>query len=415
MTTATVTDAPASDEARDEAAFRAEVRVWIARRAPGAAVGSRSGGFSASAVDEERVARECRAWQRQRFEGGWAGLSWPVEHGGRGLPASFERIFAEEQSVAGISTASLQVGLGMVGPTIITHGTPEQRDRHLGPILEGEEGWCQLFSEPGAGSDLAAVACRAALDGDEWVLDGQKVWTSGAHHSQWGILLARTAPDHPKHRGITCLLVDMTTPGIEVKPLRQMTGGTHFSDVFLTGVRVPSTSVLGEVNGGWGVALTTLMFERGVLGGTNLGPDAQDVLDLAVEHGRSDDPTFRDALARTYSRERILGFLGERTRAGASRGTLRGYEGSVAKLAHAQHVRETSALALRVLGPSAVLAGADAPGEGSWGQFFLGAPSYRIAGGTDEIQRNLIAERGLGLPTEPRTDRSLPFRDLLRS
>jgi alkylation response protein AidB-like acyl-CoA dehydrogenase len=414
VTAATVTDA-GPDDAREEAVFRAAARAWIAEHAPGVAARSRGGGFSASSVDEERVARECRAWQRRRFDGGWAGLSWPVEHGGRGLPAAFERIFAEEQSAVGISTASLQVGLGMVGPTIITHGTPEQRDRHLEPILKGAEGWCQLFSEPGAGSDLAAVACRAVPDGDEWVVDGQKVWTSGAHHSQWGMLLARTAPDQPKHRGITCLLVDMTAPGIDVKPLRQMTGGTHFSEVFLTGVRVPSAKVLGEVNGGWGVALTTLMFERGVIGGTNLGPDAHDVLELAAEHGRADDPTFRDALARTYSRERILGFLGERTRSAAARGLLRGYEGSVAKLAHAQHVQEASALALRVLGPAALLAGADAPGEGSWLQFFLGGPSYRIAGGTDEIQRNLIAERGLGLPTEPRADRALPFRDLPRN
>ncbi len=415
MTATTATDAAGTDEEREQAQFRAAARAWIAQHAPAAGPGARSTGFSASSDDQGRAARDARAWQRLRFDGGWAGLSWPVGHGGRGLPLAFERIYAEEQTAVGISNALLQVGLGMVGPTIIRHGTPEQHDRYLTPMLRGDEGWCQLFSEPGAGSDLAAVACHAVRDGDDWVVDGQKVWTSGAAHSDWGILLARSAPDQPKHRGITCFLVDMTSAGVEVRPLRQMTGGAHFSEVFLTGVRVPAANVLGDVDGGWSVALTTLGFERNVIGGTNLGPDAHAVIRLAVEHGRAADPTFRDALARTYSRERILSFLGDRTRAAAARDRLRGYEGSVAKLAHAQHVRDTSALALRVLGPGALLAGADAPGAGSWQQYFLGGPSYRIAGGTDEIQRNVIAERGLGLPTEPRADRSLPFRELPRS
>ncbi|MCU1457681.1 MAG: acyl-CoA dehydrogenase [Actinomycetia bacterium] len=411
MTAATATD----DATREAAAFRAEARAWIRAHAPSAGPGARGTGFSASSDDQGAAARDARAWVRLRYESGWAGLSWPIEHGGRGLPIAFERIYAEEQTAVGISNALLQVGLGMVGPTIIKHGTPEQHDRYLTPMLRGDEGWCQLFSEPGAGSDLAAVACHAVRDGDDWVVDGQKVWTSGAAHSDWGILLARTAPDQPKHRGITCFLVDMTSPGVDVRPLRQMTGGAHFSEVFLTGVRVPAANVLGDVDGGWAVALTTLGFERNVIGGTNLGPDAEDVLTLAKRYGRTDDATFRDALARAYSGERILGFLGQRARAAATRGLLRGYEGSLAKLAHAQHIREASSLALRVLGADALLGGADAADDGVWQQYFLGGPSYRIAGGTDEIQRNLIAERGLGLPAEPRNDRTLPFRDLPRN
>ncbi len=236
------------DDTPEEAAFRAEARAWLEAHAPGhvAPPGARAAG------GDEWVQR-CKAWQRALYDGGWAGITWPKEHGGRGGTALEQRIFDQEQARFGVSIGVFAVGIGMVGPTVITHGTEEQRARYLDPLLRGDEVWCQLFSEPAAGSDLAGLATRAVRDGGEFVVDGQKVWTSGAHHSQLGILLARTDPDKPKHRGITYFVVDMATPGIEVRPLRQINGAAHFNEVFLSGVHVPAANVVGRwtVAGAW--------------------------------------------------------------------------------------------------------------------------------------------------------------------
>src|SRR3954471_6111683 len=259
------------DESPEEIGFRAEVRAWLEANAPTSA---------APGYGDRRHLEHAKAWQAVLADNGWACITWPVEYGGRGGTGTEAAIFADEQSALGINVGSFAVGIGMAGPTIIAHGTPEQKERFLRPLLRGEEVWCQLFSEPGAGSDLAGLATRAVRDGDEWVVTGQKVWTSGAHESDWGILLARTDPDQPKHRGITYFLVDMHAPGIEIRPLRQMTGASHFNEVFLTDVRIPHENVLGEVNGGWGVAMTTLANERVFIGGGGTGPTFDGLVDL---------------------------------------------------------------------------------------------------------------------------------------
>jgi acyl-CoA dehydrogenase len=273
--------------------------------------------------------------------------------------------------------------------------------------------WCQLFSEPGAGSDLAGISTRAVRDGDEWVVNGQKVWTSGAHYCDYGILLARTDLDVPKHRGITYFLIDMRQPGIDVRPLKQMTGGSHFSEVFLTDARVPHEAILGELNGGWAVAMTTLANERSFMGGHSSGPSLDDLMNLARACGVAGDPVVRQGLAASYSRRQIIGYIGMRVRTATSHGRPPGPEASVLKLAAAWNMKRNAELALAMQGASGMLSGDSAPEAGRWQQHFLTAPSIRIAGGSDEIQRNVMGERVLGLPAEARVDKSVPFRELM--
>jgi len=397
------------DESPAEAAFRAEARAWLeeAARSP---VAQRVRAGSAS-LDVEWVAR-VKPWQAYLADHGWAGITWPKDSGGRGGTTAEAAIFAEEAARLGLTANAFAVGIAMAGPTIIAHGTEEQRRRFLPPMLRGEEVWCQLFSEPGAGSDLAGVSTRAVLDGEEWVVDGQKVWTSGAHYSDFGILLARSDPDQPKHRGITYFLLDMHAPGVEVRPLKQMTGASHFSEVFLTGVRIPADRVLGEVNGGWGVAMTTLANERTMMGGGSSGPVAADLIDLARSLHATDDAVVRQGLAAAWSRAEVMRYLGFRGRTRASQGLPPGPEASVRKLFAAWNLKRNGELALDVQGPGGMLVGDDAPADGRWQQSFLGAPSIRIAGGSDEIQRNVVGERVLGLPAEPRVDKDVPFRRL---
>jgi alkylation response protein AidB-like acyl-CoA dehydrogenase len=397
------------DESPEEAAFRKEARSWLDTYAGGdEARGAAPANGDQAAVSLERA----RPWQALLAEHGWAGITWPAEHGGRGGTAAEAAIFEQEASQFGLPTGPFAVGVRMAGPTIIAHGTDAQKARYLGPLLRGEEIWCQLFSEPGAGSDLAGLATRAVRDGDEWVVNGQKVWTSGAHDSDFGILLARTDLDAPKHKGITYFLIDMRQPGVEVRPLRQITGASHFSEVFLTDARVPHDAVLGEVDAGWGVAMTTLGAERAFMGGHTSGPSLDDLLALAQARGRADDPIVRQGLAAAWSRKQIMGYLGMRVRTATSQGRAPGPEGSVLKLMAAWNMKGNAELALAIEGPAGMLAGDAAPEAGRWQQHFLSAPSIRIAGGSDEIQRNVMGERVLGLPAEPRVDKAVPFRDL---
>ncbi len=397
------------DESPQEAAFRAEARAWLADAAttePARDIlesGGRNGeGWVALA----------KPWQAHLADHRWAGITWPKDTGGRGGTATEQAIFTEESARIGLSVNAFAIGVAMAGPTIIAHGTEEQRRRYLPPTLRGDEVWCQLFSEPGAGSDLAGLSTRAVRDGDEWVVNGQKVWTSGADDSDLGILLVRTDLDQPKHRGITYFLVDMHSPGIEVRPLKQMTGASHFSEVFFTDVRIPHDRILGEVNGGWGVAMTTLANERTMMGGGSSGPVAADLLDLARQLSVADDPILRQGLAASYSRAEIMKYLGYRSRTRADHGLPPGPESSVRKVFAAWNLKHNGELAMAVQGAAGMLVDADAPSEGRWQQSFLGAPSIRIAGGSDEIQRNVMGERTLGLPAEPRVDKGIPFREL---
>ena len=413
------TDEAASDEPGADAAFRAEARAWLeanARRRSGDQQDWSRFHFSGDPSpegDAEHV-RRCQEWQRKLYDAGWAGIAWPEEHGGRGGTPTQSRIFAREQGLFEFDTGAFAVGIGMVGPTLMAHGTPEQQERYLRPLLRGDEVWCQLFSEPGAGSDLAGLRTRADRDGDEWVVNGQKVWSSGAHHSDLGILLARTDPDAPKHRGITYFVVDMRTPGIEVRPLRQINGVAHFNEVFLTDVRIPHENVVGEVDGGWAVAHTTLANERNLIGGgTAIG--FRDFLRLARDEGRAGDPIVRQRLAAAFMRFEVIKYLGLRAQAAARRHRAPGPESSVLKLAVSRHVALNGDLALALEGPAGTLLHDAAPYGGFWQQQFLGQWGVRIGGGTDQVQRNVIGERVLGLPAEPRPDKSMPFRELIES
>jgi alkylation response protein AidB-like acyl-CoA dehydrogenase len=403
------------DDTPAEAAFRAEARAWLEGHAPLKAKGAALRNPFADPhgdADGEHV-RRCKQWQRTLYDAGWAGITWPKQYGGRGCTAIEAAIFSQEQARFDVAVGVFAVGTGMVGPTLITHGSDAQKERFLDPLLRGEEVWCQLFSEPGAGSDLAGLATRAVRDGDEWVVNGQKVWTSGAHHSDWGILLARTDVDVPKHRGITYFLVDMRTPGIEVRPLRQINGAAHFNEVFLTDVRVPAANVIGEVNGGWRVTHTTLTSERTLIG-SGSGAGWADIVGLARHMGRTADPLARQALAETYTRFEILRYLGLRVQTAISRGETPGPESSVLKLAFSRHVAANGDLVLALEGVRGTLLGSDAPDAGFWQQSFLSQWASRIGGGTDQIQRNVIGERVLGLPGEPRLDKDVAFRDLPR-
>jgi alkylation response protein AidB-like acyl-CoA dehydrogenase len=397
------------EESPEETAFRAEARAWLAEAAQTEAARGLVGGTPS--LDTGWVAR-AKPWQAQLADAGWACITWPTDSGGRGGTPAEAAIFAEEAARLGLSANAFAVGIAMAGPTIIAHGTDDQRRRFLPPMRRGDEVWCQLFSEPGAGSDLAGLSTRAVRDGDEWVVNGQKVWTSGAHYSDLGILLARTDPDQPKHRGITYFLVDMHSPGIEVRPLRQMTGASHFSEVFLTDVRIPHDRVLGEVDGGWAVAMTTLANERTMMGGGSSGPVVTDLIDLARACGAHGDPTVRQGLAASWSRSEIMRYLGYRSRTRASQGLTPGPEASVRKVFAAWNLKGNGEVALAAEGAAGMLLDDDAPAGGRWQQSFLGAPSIRIAGGSDEIQRNVMGERVLGLPAEPRVDKHRPFREL---
>lgn len=405
------------DDTAEEAAFRDEARQWLSAHAP--AKGSAddfSTGYLEGTLGERDHVRLSKQWQRALYQAGWAGITWPRAVGGRGGTAIQSVIFNLEQARFGVSSGAFAVGIGMAGPTILQHGTDAQKERFLGALLRGDELWCQLFSEPGAGSDLANVATRAERDGDEWVVTGQKVWTSSADHSDWGILLARTDPDVPKHRGITYFLVDMTSPGFDVRPLRQMTGSSHFSEVFIDGVRVPHANVLGDVHGGWSVAITTLSNERGLIAGANRSSDAAALMALARTRGRDDDGVLRQALVDCWSRQQVQRFLGYRAQTALSQRRQPGSETSIMKLFAAEYLRRLGNTALGVLGPEGTLSGgggADGDGDGGeWQARFLHAPAIRIAGGSNEVQRNVIAERVLGLLGEVRADRNVAFRPL---
>ena len=409
------------NDAPEDAAFRAEVRAWLDDHAERkAAEDLEDASFTAlwESDHDDAVMERSRAWQRTLAEGGWAAITWPREHGGRDATAIQSFIFAEELAHYDVPPSVSAIGIGTVGPTIIAHGTAEQKARHLPAMLDGSEIWCQLWSEPDAGSDLAAVATKAERDAatGEWVLTGQKVWTSGAHYCDWGLLIARTDPDVPKHRGITCFIVDMRSPGIEVRPLRQMTGGAHFSEVHFDAVRVPADRVVGAVGDGWRVAQTTLVNERSA-GVTNTAeaPPVAAVLRLAAStsrHGRpaSVDPVVRQRLADLYIRGRLLTLTGFRSLSASASGP----EASIMRLAWSGLFSDVATTAGDILGPQSLLVGRDAPDNGRWSLGVLAAPGVHIAGGTDEVQRTIIAERVLGLPREPAVDRDVPFRELRR-
>ena len=391
------------DDSPEEAAFRAEARAWLEANAiPKGAPGDFSAGHFSGDMEPAEYVKRCRWWQGQLHEGGWAGISWPVAFGGRGGKPIEEAIFNEEQSKWGVSNGIFAVSFGMVAPTLMQHGSRDQQTRFLPAMLRGEELWCQLFSEPDAGSDLASLRTRAVRDGDEFVVNGQKVWTSNAHSSEWGILIARTNEDAARHAGITYFVVNMATPGIDIRPLRQMNGEAHFNEVFLHDVRIPASNVVGDVDDGWKVAVTTLSNERATIAGGSGISDPERVLQLAQQLGVRNDPLFRDRFTTIWIRNEIIRFLRLRSRTALSQGRRPGPEASVMKLAYARYVKQLGDLAITMQGPAGMLDFPDARGDGVFQQKWINAVQSSIGGGTDEIQKNIVGERVLGLPREPR-------------
>ncbi len=397
-------------ESPELATFRLKARSFLAEHAPKRASRRHDVGMGPGSTVVDLATQ--KAFQKALADSDLAGLTWPKPWG-PGLTAEHQRVFNEEAAEYELPTASFTIGLGMVIPTMLEFGTDAQRERYVAKALSGEEIWSQLFSEPGAGSDVASLQMRAERDGDEWVLNGQKVWTTGAQLSNFGAAIARTNPDNPKHRGITMFIVDFKSPGVEVRPLRQMNGGSGFNEVFFTDVRVPDANRIGDVDDGWRCAVAMLMNERvaiGTGGGGGRSVGAEPLIELARRRGALGDPVVRQGIADVYIRTKIMGYIGQRTRAALKAGKAPGPEGSVAKLAGAVLARRTSDLAIAIAG-AAGQAWED-PSDSRWALTVLSAPAARIAGGTDEVQRNIIGERVLGLPKEPQVDREIPFREL---
>lgn len=406
--------------------FRAEASAWLASaglpEAPSHDKADQPWGEGSDDVsifhnlsdyEERRILDGITAWQRRKYDAGYGAITWPTEYGGRELLPAYEDVFVAEEAryLTPGHHETAAVTLRLIAPTVRMFGTTQQKAELIRPMLRGDLLVCQLFSEPDAGSDLANLGTRAVRKGDEWVISGQKVWTSGAQFADWGELLARTDPGAPKHNGITAFLVPMQAEGVEIRPLRQMSGGTSFNEVFLTEVRIPDAYRLGEVGQGWKVGLTTLGFERDASSAnTRVGASWQQVLALAQWTGASQDPLLRQQLADVYIARRLGEIANSRDEDARRNGDPLGAVGSIRMMQWVGRLLGISAFAQAALGPRLAVDTGEW-GTYAWAQHVLGAPGYRIAGGSDEIQRNIIAERLLGLPAEPRVDRGKPWRE----
>ena len=386
----------------DESALRAEVRAWLREHLPW----EYGKGLPPRFDDLAEEVRFGREWQAKLASGRWVAVPWPEEHGGRGAGAVEHFIVTEELARARAPELVGRIGINLVGPTLLAHGTPEQKARWLAKIPPAEELWCQLFSEPGAGSDLAAVSTKAIRCGGDWVLDGQKVWTSYAQFADWGLCLARTNPDVAKQAGITAFAVDMRAPGVEVRPLRQITDETEFNEVFFDGAVIPDEQRIGPVDEGWRVANSTLTHERGI-NPRQLVIHIQlleELLRLALEQGTFDDDRLRPRLAQAAVEVRLFQLHNWRTLSRVAKGEPPGPEGSALKLYWSEMSKRLHDTVMAVLGPSAPLwfGAADNPGDGTWQRSWLYYQASSIWAGTNEIQRNILSERVLGLPREPK-------------
>ena len=401
----------------EEAAYRTKARAWLEANAPKYARGS-SASEEEGALDREDMAR-AKAWQAKKAEAGYAQITWPKEWGGGGGTPIESVIFGQEEAKFPVGGGYFQIGLGMCLPTVMAFGDDATKQRFVGPALRGEEIWCQLFSEPGGGSDVAAASTRAIRKGDSWVINGQKVWTSGAHYADYGIVIVRTNPDAPKHKGLTMFWIDMKSPGIEVKPIHQMSGGSNFNEVYFTDVRVPDSQRLGAIDDGWKVSLVTLMNERLAVGGGS-GLDYSTIMKLArtlqTPTGSAlSDQAFRQKLADWYVQSEGLKFTRFRTMTALSRGQTPGPESSIGKIIAAGQLQDLANSAVEMEDQFGIIDDpALAPLAAAFQAGLLSAPGLRIAGGTDEILKNIIAERVLGLPGDIRVDKDVAFKDMPR-
>lgn len=405
------------NDTAEEAAYRAKARAWLDANAT-RKTGKGRDPEAAESVSE--LLQRSKAWQAKKAEAGYACITWPRELGGGGGTPIQAVIYAQEESDYRVPGFVFTIGLGMCIPTLMAWGSDADKQRYVRPAVRGEEIWCQLFSEPAAGSDLAGLRTRAEKDGDEWLINGQKVWTSGAHFSDYGIIVTRTDPNAPKHKGLTMFYIDMKAPGIDIRPIRQMSGDANFNEVFFTDVRVPDSQRLGGVGEGWKVSLTTLMNERLAVGGSLGAADYEELLTLARETELEDGPAIanaavREKIADWYVQSQGLKYTKFRTLTALSKGQLPGPESSIGKIVSAAKMQDLAAFAMELQGLGGVVRDrALSPLSAGFQDQWLTAPGYRIAGGTDEILRNIVAERVLGLPQDIRVDKDAPFNQLPR-
>lgn len=404
------------NDTAEEAAFRSKSQAFL--KTVVKPKSDETGAGLARTLSDKDYLKAAKAYQKAKAEAGFAGITWAKEQGGQALSPIYSVIFGQEEAKFDAPAGPFAIGLGMCIPTMIAFASDEQKKRHVGPALKGDEIWCQLFSEPSAGSDVAGLKTKAVRDGDTWTVNGQKVWTSGAHYSDWGILLVRTNPDVAKHKGLTMFFLDMKSPGVEVRPIHQMSGGSNFNEVYFTDVKIPHSQMLGQEGQGWNVALVTLMNERLAVGGSS-GPDYKEVLDLARTLTSVDgsalltDKAFRAKLADWYVRAEGYKLGKYRTMTALSKGQTPGPESSIGKIINANQMQDIANSAIEAEDHFGIITDGDtSPMDAAFQQAFMWAPGLRIAGGTDEILKNIIAERVLGLPQDVRVDKDVAFKDL---
>ncbi len=389
-----------------EAAFRSEAANWLKEN---------------QLTDADREGRSplevAKLWQKRKYEAGWACIGWDKEYGGRGASPIERVIWDQEENKYSVPSRFFVIGQGMIAPTLMVWAQPQHKENFLPKLASGEEIWCQLFSEPAGGSDLAALRTKAEKDGEDWIINGQKIWTSQAHYADYGIVVTRTDPTVAKHKGLTMFIVDMKLPGIEIKPIKQLTGDSDFNEVYFTDVRIPDHYRLGDVGQGWTAALTTLMNERLAIGGGGPGADvklAMEIASLVEINGRPaiEDSAVRAKIAEFHVLEAGLEYNGYRAITALSRGELPGPENSIGKLVGAPKLQAVASFCMDLLEESGVLWSEDDLLSSLAQRSYMGAPGLRIAGGTDEIMTNIIAERVLGLPQDPRLDKGIPFNEV---
>lgn len=396
----------------EEAQFRTQAQEFL-----NASATLKTEAVPRASETEEQYLKRAKAWQQLKYDNGWACLHWAKEYGGRSATPMELIIWQQEESRYEVPTAPFAIGQGMCGPTMMTYATDEQNRELMPKMASGEEIWCQLFSEPAGGSDLANLRTKAVPDGDGWIINGQKIWTSGAQYSDWAILVTRTDPSVPKHKGLTFFFFNMHSPGVSVKPIRQISGTSGFNEVYFTDLRIPDSQRLGAVGDGWRVSISVLMNERVAVGSAG-GPDFQDIFNLAENVELNGKPAlYNDAvrakLANWYCQMSGLKYTKARVQSALSRGTTPGPESSITKVVSANKLQEIGSFGMDLMDMGGVLASEDqVQGSTAFQQAFMAAPGFRIAGGTDEILRNIIAERVLGLPQDIRVDKGVPFSEI---
>lgn len=402
----------------EEATFRAEAREFIKSNGPQYLLENLAkSGFGNTNTGEYDTLSEAKKWQKTKAEAGWACLHWPVEYGGRGATPIQNVIWSQEEGLYARLSGTFIIGQGMCAPTMMAYASEEQKQRYLPKLASGEEVWCQLFSEPHGGSDLAGLRTRAEKDGDEWVINGQKIWTSGAQHSDYGILITRTDPNVAKHKGLTMFFLDMKSPGVKIVPIKQANGNSEFNEVYFDDVRIPDAQRLGGVGEGWRVSITTLMNERMAIGGSIATgfPEIYDLVQNTQLHGAPaiEDPAVKAKLADWYVKAAGLKNNASRMITALSKGDMPGPENSMGKLVAGNMMQDIAKFALDLQGQAGRLVDPEvAEGAARFQAMLLRSPAVRIEGGTDQILRNIIGERVLGLPEDMRADKGMPFNEI---